>query len=375
MQASVRDISDNTFAADGSIQRTRLPSSVRVAIYILFGLLETVLAYIIFDRADDHAAFLAAVRTGVDETGTISPATVVVLYSLSFPVRLFGGQELLFILWFRAIALVGFLAAFEWVYKVVNSNVVISTSDLNRARLVYMTLILLCPGITAWTASILRDGVAITLFFFAAYAWSCRRRVTGAALMTAALLLRPQHALFVAIFGLMLIYGRIFRRAKRPWILLAVLCVSLSLLGFDYRAEVSEIFSPAFGEFQAYPTIDSYLDFAGFSRLVVQGLIDPISVASPGSARAFGILEAAFFMLALLASIGAMSTKNRRLRQLMISSLLTLWAFAYFEVFVSGFSRHRLAPLAVLLACIAIAPGLRSFELAGYRRQVRANDG
>jgi hypothetical protein len=159
---------------------------------------------------------------------------------------------------------------------------------------------------------------------------------------------------------MVLLYGRIGRGIRRPWWLLGTLCVGISLLGFNYREDLAELFNPSFGDVASYPTIISPFDISGYLKVIGQGLLDPISISSISSAGFFGVFDATFFALALLAAIRAMSCPVRRLRGLLISILVTLWAFAYFEVFVSGYSRHRLGPFVALIACLAIAFNLPS---------------
>jgi hypothetical protein len=335
--------------------RARAINRLFVAAYVALGLFETILGYFAFDRADDNAIFLEVVDTGVNGNGSLSEATIQLLYFAAWPARTVGGGELLYILWFRLLCLLGLLAAFQWVSKLVRFAEVVEPSDVDRARAIYMLCILLCPGLTAWTASLLRDGLSLALFFGGAYAWVSRDRLLGLLLISGGLLLRPQLGVLLAIQGLMLVHGKYCRDRMRPRLLVAALCIAVSLAGFSYRQELSDLFGPVFGEEQSYPLLESQLDLGGYLRIIEQAILDPTSITSIGSAKLFGILDSVFFVLILWYGIRAMSCPDRKVRQLLISAFVTLWAFAYFEFFVSGYSRHRLGPFVALIACTIIA--------------------
>jgi hypothetical protein len=345
---------DSYVQEESRSSRARALTKLVVSTYLMGGLVETVWAYFAFDRADDNSIFLEVVDMGTNSNGSLSDAMIKLLYFVALPARAFGGAELLYILWFRLLTLLGLLAAFEWVRKLVRFDSSAVPYEVDRARAKYLLLILLCPGLTAWTASLLRDGLSLALFFGGAYAWVYRARFLGALLLAGGFLLRPQLCVLLIFLWLVLVHGRYWRDRGYPRLMTLIACCAVSLLGFSYRQQLSDLFNPVFGEGVAYPELTSMWDVGGYLRIVEQAVLDPNSITSIASAKLFGILDALFFVVILWLGLRAMSDPARLMRQLLISLIVTLWAFAYFEVFVSGYSRHRLGPFVALIACTAM---------------------
>ena len=208
------------------------------------------------------------------------------------------------------------------------------------------------------------------LLFAAMYAWGERWRVAALVPLGAALALRPEFALIPASLVGMRWLMRWRWIAGHPAACVLLLCVAGSLLSFEVRFASSQFALAAFSENNlAYPDIDSPWDVGGYVAVAVQGLIDPLPIGSL-SPSPFGVTEALFFLGTISLALRVRLRTNLLERSRIIACLVLLWFFAYFEVFVSSYSRHRIALVVLLLAVIACAGARGRYVLRPVRNQV-----
>ena len=353
----------------------RASPAVRVAFFLAFGVLQTLFALALFQRADDHAYFLeiadaadtpVAIESGIEEFDLKVQAASTVFHALTAPSRWLGGGEVAHLVWLRLLTLAGFLAAFEWVRKTLRPES--TEAETADARKRFMILCLLYPGQLAWTASLLRDGPACAMLFCALLAWSSRRYLFAAAFAVTSLALRPEFALVITALALSTLVAKRLDRLRHRRLWLALFCGFLALLFFAPRQASSEFGQSAFveGGF-AYPAVTNPFDVGGYLLVLAQALVDPISLTSLSSPSPFFLAEAAFFAWLVWSGWRRLPFVNARAASLLSASYATLWVFAYFEIFVSGFSRHRLA-LVVLLIAVHVLTNPRPARATAPRR-------
>ena len=355
-------------------RRPRVTQRLAIAIFFMVGLLQTLSAFVVFQRADDHEYFLtvakdgvkAVVESGVEQYDLKAQAAALVFHALASPARWLGAGEIGYLLWLRLLTLAGFLCAFEWMRRVVRPDG--ATTHVGAARKRFMLVCLLYPGQLAWTASLLRDGPACSLLFVALLAWSLRRRGLAIGCMVSSLALRPEFAIVVAILAIAVHFGPRLALIRHPTLALIAVCGLLSLLLFDPRQAASEFSQLAFSEGGfAYPVIAHPFEFVGYVLVFAQGLVDPMSINALSASPPFALAEAGFFVWLVAGGLRRMSSAGIRALALHVGTFTSMWLFAYFEVFVSGFSRHRLALVILLIALTALAR-----PLGRRRRVVRA---
>lgn len=330
-------------------------------IYFLIGLLQTIFAFLVFNRPVDHQYFLEIANRGISLTNLTnapifelkSQIAGFVFYWICLPSRILGGHELIHILWLRVLSLWGFLLAYRWVCRLAKVDVL---SKINSQSLIlYLGLCLLYPGQIAWTASLLRDGISCTALFASLSLFSCRRWALGLLCTLACLALRPEFALL--IFPLLIpisFFGVLSRRRVRILVLIFI-CILLSVMMFSPRSIQSDFADAAFGvDGLAYPPISGISDVKGYLLVIAQAVMDPISLNGLATVGLFHIMEVLFFCLIVLGGIRSLQRSNIAIAKLLIINFVTMWLFAYFEIFVSGFSRHRLALMVILMAVISI---------------------
>lgn len=335
--------------------------SLVVTLFILFGILETICALVLFQRADDHEYFLsvanfgtaAVLESGVDQYDLKARIAASVFYGLMSPGRWLGGSEIGYVLWMRLITLIGMLCAFEATRRLLPADPTDIDSSTARSR--FLVLCLLYPGQLAWTASLLRDGPAFTLLFIALLAWSARQRILALIFLGLSMALRPE---FAAVVVLLMASSMLFMRLRlqryRITILLGALAL-VSVLTFEPRQAASEFAQYAFAsEGAAYPVVSHWLDISGYAMVLVQGLIDPMSLAAPAAASPFVLAETLFFVWLIATGLSRLRHSQLRAAGLFFGLFVGLWLFAYFEIYVSGFSRHRLALVIMILALITL---------------------
>ncbi len=360
-------------AAEPSTAARRLPREPRpetqppasspsaVLLFLVLGCLQTLLAYFAFQRSDDHAYFLdianhglAAVLTqDVANYDLKAKAAGLVYYVLTTPSRLLGGDELTHLLWLRLLTLMGFLWAHQWVCRVV------APGDHQRlamrSQAAFMALCLLYPAQLAWTASLLRDGASCAMLFATLLAWADRRWIVAMVTAGATLALRPEFALLMAMLAVVLPMSGRIGRIRHRILTLGALCFAISTATFQIRAAASAFALFAFGdEGAAYPAIQGMLDLKGYLLVLIQAVLDPMSIASPGEGGVFFLAEVAFFVMLSVFALRRLNTAPPRAAALLMVTFTVMWLFAYFELFVSGFSRHRLGPMIILIAVMAV---------------------
>lgn len=342
-------------------RRSLFSQSVTIAAFLFFSMLLTTLAFFVFDRAFDHQYFvglantgLAAVQlSGIDLVDLKAQAVAVVFYVLTTPSRWLGGSDLAHVLWMRLVTMIGVLLCFEWVRLV--SAIHFVPSIVRKARSRFILLIMLYPGQIAWNVSLLRDGPSCALLFIGLYAWMRKHRIIGLSLLCAAIALRPEFIAVLGIIGTSVYLICKLNIQKFRLLCLIVGWVILSLLSFEPRSKASEFSQNAFAEGgAAYPVISNVFDFVGYFNVLLQGLLDPISLSSLGGLTPFFVLEVLFFLYLLMVAVCRLKSANVETAGLLIGTLLSLWLFAYFEIFVSGFARHRYALTVLLIALVSL---------------------
>lgn len=332
-----------------------------VAIYIVIGLLETILAYFLFSRADDHEYFLELANVGLgalaadndDLLALKAKAAGLLFYVVTSPSRWLGGHELVHLLWLRGITLAGALCAFSWFRRKLAPRA--PSAARRRAESAFMILMLLYPGQVAWTASLLRDGIAMAFFFFGL---ACLRKdlrlCLTPALLGGALALRPEYALIlISVMAAFMLHNAL-KRVKSRILLLLGLLLCLSIATHDIQAETAAFGQLAFsdGGF-AYPVVTGTFDLVGYWRILLQAVLDPIALTSP-SFNPFGIAECFFLIYLLWKARNLLRSPSTLIAALTMALLSCMWFFAYFEIFVSGFSRHRICLEIALIAMISL---------------------
>lgn len=349
--------------------RRRTPA-LAIGIFLLLGLLQTLAALALFQRADDNDYFLSVANFGssaVDETGVVlydlkAKVAAKVFYAAASPARWFGGGEVAYLLWLRVLTLVSFLFAFEGLRRLLPKNQ--DDPSGKAARLRFMALCLLYPGQLAWTASLLRDGLSCTFLFTALLAWSKRRRLAALAALLLSLTLRPE---FVVVITTMTVasamVGHFRPRRHRVYLLLGA-CWLVSVALFEPRNSASQFAQFAFAEGgSAYPVVAHPFDLGGYVLVVLQSLVDPLSIAAPAAITAWGLAEAVFFCWLIFSGLKRLRAMDTRALGLYYGVFVSTWLFAYFEMYVSGFSRHRMAQVVLMLALSCLTRRPRSKRL------------
>lgn len=351
--------------------KSRLTPGMALFAYLALGLLETVVAFFAFDRTDDHYYFMSLANLGT----SVVPLTGVEVYDLkaivagnvfywmTAPSRLLGGAELTHLLWLRALTLLGFYAAFEAVKSGSSLARWAPKEQVEIRRNLFLWAVLLFPAQIAWTASLLRDGISCALLFFSIYLWRSRWKLFALPLLGASLSLRPEFVLVpVCLVGSRWIM-RYRWCARHPGTCLLLLCVVGSLECFGPRYASSQFALAVFSNAgQAYPDITSLFDLPGYLAVAIQGLIDPLPIANLAALSPFGMAETVFFLVLLVLAVRVLRKMNTVEKARAVASLLLLWFFAYFESFVSSYSRHRIALVVLLMAVVACS---------GYRPRYR----
>jgi hypothetical protein len=334
------------------------------ALFFVVGLLETVLAYVIFSRADDHPYYLQIANNGIqavtDHAQELlafkSNAAAVSFYILTAPGRWLGGHELIHLLWLRLLILFGFLVAFNWFQKTVSPE--LSEDDRNAKRHMFMLLVLLYPGQLGWTASLLRDGVATSMFFLGL---ACSRPnwriIPAAAFLLLSFSMRPEYLLILVLLVFALLTNRLFAAIKFRIAVLLLLLLFFSIATHSIQVLNAEFAQFAYSEANAaYPLVTSAFDLHGYFLILCQAIIDPASLGKLGQATLFSIAETIFFLYLLWQSRLLLRHSRTKIAALAAALIFGLWLFAYYETFVSGFSRHRLSLEIALIALLSVAP-------------------
>jgi hypothetical protein len=315
-------------------------------IFISIGLIQTILVLLFFDRADDHATFLEIAKFGMHEEGTVSDGAVFLFHILAQPILIIGQSEDIIILWFRFLSLLGFL----FIYKAVEN---LSTQNHNlKSRSIYLTLVLLSPDFLAWTSSLLRDGVALLFWSLALVYLNSRARLWAIIFLICGIILRPQNTIFLLFFHINYFLLKIFSKSFCNIIFIASILITI-ILGFEYRKSFEPLISNA-GSY-GYPMIENLLDFGGFFKVFSQIILEPINLYNEGNLKLFELFSCVYFIVVNMVLIFViLKTKNKKELWFAYSIIYTLIVFGYFEYFISGFSRHRIFPLALSLAFVCI---------------------
>lgn len=315
-------------------------------IFISIGIIQTILALFLFDRADDHSAFLEVARYATNEAGTISDDAVFLFHILAYPIVTIFDSEFLLVLWFRFLSLLGFIFAYRAVASILNQPY-----DL-KSRSTYFTLILMCPDMLAWTSSLLRDGVAILFWSLAIIHLSSSAKLRAMIYLICGIILRPQNSILLIYFYVNYYLFRIFNKRIYNIILFASILITL-IFGFEYRKSFEPLILKA--GIYGYPFIDNLMDFYGFFMVFSQILLEPINVYNRTGVKLFEILSCLYFVIVIILFIYINNKKtNKKDLWFSYSIIYTLFSFGYFEYFISGFSRHRIFPLTLMLAYICI---------------------
>lgn len=349
-------------ATTNKMSRTLRPSrSLIVLLFFLFGIFETLFAQVFFQRAFDHEYFLSVaqfgtasvVESGVEFYDFKARVAALVFYGLMSPARWLGDTEIGYLLWLRLIILIGMLCAFEATRRLLPPGR--ADIDGNKVLSRFLMLCLLYPGQLAWTASLLRDGPACTFLFIALLAWSFRQRILALIFLVLSMALRPEFAAVVVLLtASSVLFMRLRPKRYRTTILVGALAL-VSVVAFEPRQAASEFAQYAFAsEGAAYPFVAHRLDISGYAMVFVQGLIDPMSLAAPAALSPFVIAETVFFFWLIVTGLHRLSHSQLRAAGLIFGLFVALWLFAYVEIYVSGFSRHRLTLVIMMLALIAL---------------------
>lgn len=344
--------------------------------FLAIGCLQTVVAYFVFQRSDDNAYFLdianhglsAVPDLGVDTYDLKAKAAALVFFMLTAPSRWLGGAELTHLLWLRLLTLGGFVCAHRWVCRVVAPGRVRQT--VRESQTAFLVLCLIYPAQLAWTASLLRDGISCTGLFAALLAFSRRQWLVAAACVTLTIALRPEFLLVLAILAIAICLPRDAVPVRNRPLLLGLILAVLSVATFVPRAASSDFAIFAFGdEGVAFPSINSVVDIRGYLLVLLQSMLDPISIGSL-SGGVFPIAEVAFFTWLTITALRRLNRASPAIAALLMADLTAIWLFGYFEVFVSGFSRHRLALVIIEIALIAVLKSQRSPR----RQQIKSRE-
>lgn len=342
-------------------QKTRFSPGLLLAIFIIIGSFETIIAYYAFSRADDHNYFLAVANQGllaVPDFGQElydlkSKAAGLVFYALATPSRLLGGEELTHLIWLRILSLVGFWLIFEWIIQ--NQKFKIKSSELHNSRVNFHLLALIYPGQLAWTASLLRDGVATTLLALGLWSYSIQRaRILAPLFLLLSFCLRPEYAIITITIVIVSTLSKSMDGISHRKLFLLTAIIGISIATYPFQKDSSAFSQLAFGDADmAYPPIEHIFDLKGYFLLATQALIDPIYLSNLSNAGLYPIAETIFFAVILKLSIQSLNTLPTNLASITISTIICLWIFAYFELSVGGFSRHRLPLEVILIGIIA----------------------
>lgn len=344
---------------------TPVSRRIIILVYYLIGLLQTIFAFVIFNRPVDHYYFLEIANRGVifSNPSTIplfevkSQVAGLVFYWICTPSRLLGGYELGHILWLRFLALWGFLLAYKWISRVAGIDKFHKNS--NQPLIYFVILILIYPGQLAWTASLLRDGISCTALFAAFLSFFHRRWVVGFIAVFVCLALRPEFVLLIALMMIPTSFWRFLTSPRFRIITLGILCVVFSLATFLPRSIQSNFADTAFGaDGLAYPTIQGFFDYKGYLLVAAQAVMDPLPLQALNSGGLFHVIEVLFFCVVIVEGLRLLRRANLATTKLLVANFVVMWAFAYFEIFVSGFSRHRLALMVALIAVISAEHGI-----------------
>ena len=344
-----------------SYRARRITGSLAILIFFLVGMLETLSAFAVFQRAGDHAYFLAllndanpdVLESGVELYDLKAKAVEFIFRAIAAPARWLGAGEIGYLLWLRLLTLAGFLCAFEYVRRSIPTDQ--STKNIEAARNRFMLLCLLYPGQLAWTASILRDGPACALLFAAMFAWSLRHRGIAFVCLALSLMLRPEFAIVVTVLVASVYLVTRFQLRTHRILLLLVACALISTVLFEPRYAAIEFSQFAFGDTgSAYPIITNPVDIGGYALVFAQSLVEPMSITDPSSISPFGIAEAVFFVWLVYSGLRRLSLVDTRAAGLFAGLFISMWLFAFFEIYVSGFSRHRLALMFLMIALMSL---------------------
>jgi len=343
-------------------RRASRPTVSPLLVFFFIGWMQTLLAYVVFSRADDHGYFLELANSGVsiipqfsqDELTLKAQAAGAVFYALCTPSRWLGGHELLHLLWLRGLTLVGFLAAFHWFVRV--AAPALPRSSRKRAMTAYMVLLLFYPGQLAWTASLLRDGIATALFFYGLYCLQVNwRLIFSAVFFGASFAMRPEYSLILICLAFALMFHRILSRVSRRVMFLVFILLLFSMASHSIQVQAAAFGQLAFSEDgMAYPLVTGVFDLPGYARVLLQAVLEPIALSAP-HLNAFGLIDCGFFGYLLWHSRTMLRQRQTRIAALSMALLFGLWVFAYFEIYVSGFSRHRLCLQVALIALLAVS--------------------
>jgi hypothetical protein len=345
--------------ASVAMPRRHVRSKLSVSAFLLLGCLQTIVAYFIFQRSDDHAYFLdianhgleAVTYLGIDSYDLKAQAAGLTFYILTAPSRWLGGSALTHLLWLRLLTLGGFVCAHRWVCRV------LAPTDYRRtirsSQTEFMVLCLLYPAQLAWTASLLRDGVSCAALFAALLAFSQRRWLVAVMCTAASLALRPEFALVLVMLMLTIPISRWLGAFRNRLVLLALAIAAISVAAFGPRSAASAFSIFAFSEAGgSYPAVQSILDVHGYLLVLIQAMLDPISIAG-ANIGLFSIAEVAFFSWITISALRRLNRAPAAAATLLMVDLAALWLFGYFELFISGFSRHRIALVIILIAVMS----------------------
>ncbi len=328
--------------------------------FVLLGCLQTLVAYLVFQRSDDHVYFLDIANHGMNSVAEIGVGSVDlkaqaagwVFYMATAPSRWLGGGELTHLLWLRLLTLGGFVCAHRWVCRVIAPGQ--SRQAVRQSQSAFLVLCLLYPAQLAWTASLLRDGLSCAGLFVTLLSLSKRRWTFAAICAVLTVALRPEFVIVLAILGVAMPLSRKVGAVRNRLLLLGLIVAGVSVATYLPRTASSDFATLAFGDDGvAYPTVNSVFDIRGYLLVLLQALLDPISIGSLGGG-VFPLAEAVFFTLLLIAALRRLNGTTNAAATLMLADLTAMWLFGYFEIFVSGFSRHRLALVIILIAVIAV---------------------
>lgn len=341
--------------------RPQFSISLIVVLYILMGLIQMVLAYLLFSRADDHEYFLSLANNGLSVIPTFDQewfdikvhARGAIFFFVTAPSRLLGGNELVHLLWLRFLALIGFWCCFEFLQKSLAPK--ISHLEKKSAMTTFFVMCLLYPGQLAWSSSLLRDGVATALLMASLLAFSLRHfKLFAPVLLIATLALRPEYGLIV-IFLMCGFYMRsVLAKFKYRLLLLLIILVFISIATYQFQVESSEFAQQVFGD-GAFPAVADIFDIRGYCLKFLQGLVDPIFLSRVYMPGFFPVTEAIYFIIILCGGIKTIQKGNNQFASIVMAVLIVMWIFAYFELSVGGFSRHRLPIEIMLIGCIVLS--------------------
>jgi len=227
---------------------------------------------------------------------------------------------------------------------------------MDRSREQFMLLCLLYPAQLAWTASLLRDGPSCFALFAAFLAFSHRQWVPGAFWTVVCLSLRPE---FIAVMGMVAVaihFAYRLKKKRKRLLLLGGICLGMAMLTYIPRDVSSKFGQTAFASnlTMAYPDMTGVFDFRGYLQVLAQAMIDPLPLAAPTAGGLFPLLEVLFFGLVVLLALWFLRKADSMAASLLIALFTAMWMFGYMEIWVGGFSRHRLGMMILLIAIVAV---------------------